>query len=61
MPQTSKTPAGKAGASRDSFAGLSHSLSNFDAYGMQFPILALHCGPDWLVMFAAVGSGGLPG
>ena len=51
MPQTQETPAaGTAGASRDSFAGLSPALSNLDPCRMQFPILAAHCGADWLAI-----------
>lgn len=60
MPQTMETPAVEAGVSRDSFAGLSQARSTFAAYRMQFPILALHCGPDWLVIFAAAGLRGVP-
>ena len=58
MTRTCKTPAVKAGASRDSFAGLSRSLSSLDLYRTQFPILSLHCGADWMVFLAAAAFGG---
>ena len=59
MLQTQETPAGgAAGASRDSFAGLSLSLSSLDLYRTQFPILAAHCGADWLAIMAAAALGG---
>lgn len=62
MLQTKETPAGgAAGASRDSFAGLSHALSSLDLYRAQFPILAAHCGTDWLAILAAAAmQGGRP-
>ena len=58
MPQKSKTPADEAGASRDSFAGLSRRLFNLEAQLAQFPILTLHCGPDWLAILAAAALEG---
>lgn len=59
MSQTSETPAGSlAGASRDSFAGLSLPLPTLDRYRAQFPILAAHCGPDWLAILAAAATDG---
>lgn len=59
MPQISETPAGSlAGASRDSFAGLSLPLPTLDRYRAQFPILAAHCGPDWLAILAAKSTVG---
>ncbi len=62
MLQTKETPAGgAAGASRDSFAGLSQALSTLDPYRAQFPILAAHCGADWLAILAAAAmQGGQP-
>lgn len=57
MPQICETPAGSlAGASRDSFAGLSLPLPTLDLYRVQFPILAAHCGPDWLAILAAAAT-----
>lgn len=53
MPQKCKTPAG-TGASRDCCGGPSHPLSNLEAWRGQFPILAAHCGPEWLTMIAAI-------
>lgn len=59
MLQISETPAGSlAGASRDSFAGLSLSLPTLDQYRAQFPILVAHCGPDWLAILAAAAMDG---
>lgn len=59
MRQTQETPAGgAAGASRDSFAGLSLPLPTLDLCRAQFPILAAHYGADWLVILAAAALGG---
>lgn len=59
MNRKQETPAGgAAGASRDSFGGLSLSLSSLDLYRAQFPILAAHCGADWLAILAAAALGG---
>ena len=53
MPQKQETPAGDtAGASCDSFAGLSPFPLSFDGYWAQFPNLAAHCGTDWLANLA---------
>lgn len=62
MVRTQETPAGgAAGASRDSLDGLSQALPIPARYGMQFPILAAHCGADWLAMLAiAAMQGGRP-
>lgn len=57
MTRTCKTPAVKAGASRDSFAGLSRSLSSLDLYRAQFPILTAHCGAERMVILAATAFG----
>ena len=57
MPQKSKTPAG-TGASRDSFAGLSHPLPTPVAMQAQFLIAAHHVRPEMAVMLAAVAFGG---
>ena len=61
MTQTQETPAvGVAGASRDSFAGLSLSPSSLDRYRVQFPILTAHIGPEWLAIWAASFDRGRP-
>lgn len=57
MPQKSKTPAG-TGASRDSFAGLSHSLSTPLAMQVQTLICAHHVRPELAAMLAAIAFGG---
>lgn len=57
MPQTCKTPAG-AGASRDSFAGLSHPLLTVLLMQAQFLIAAHHIRPELAVMLAALAYGG---
>jgi len=53
MPRICKTPPVGGGASRDCCGGRSLSLYILDACGPQFPILAVHCGPEWLAMMAA--------
>ena len=54
MPRKQETPAGDtAGASCDSFAGLSRNPLSFDGYWAQFPLVAAHCGTDWLANLAA--------
>ena len=61
MTQTQETPAvGAAGASRDSFAGLSLHPSSLDRYLVQFPILTAHIGADWLAIWAAAFDRGRP-
>ena len=57
MPQKSKTPAG-TGASRDSFAGLSRSLSNPSTIQAQFLIAAHHVRPELAAMVASLAFGG---
>ena len=57
MPQKCKTPAG-TGASRDSFAGLSHHLSTPLAIQAQFLIAAHHVRPEMAAMIAALAFGG---
>jgi len=57
MPQKSKTPVGTV-ASRDSFAGLSHTLPNPVAMQVQFLIAAYHIRPELTTMFAALAFGG---
>lgn len=57
MPQKSKTPAG-TGASRDSFAGLSHPLSTPLAMQVQTLIYAHHVRPELAAMLAAIAFGG---
>ena len=58
MTQTSKTPADKAGASRDGLDGASHLSSNLDAYRVQFLTLAYAVRPEVAVMLAAIAFGG---
>lgn len=58
MAGTSKTPAGKAGASRGSFAGLSHPFSTLTAYQAQTLILAHSVRPEWAAMLAALAFDG---
>lgn len=58
MPQTSKTPAVQAGASRDGFAGASHPSSSLEAYRAQFLTLAYALRPEVAVMLAALAFGG---
>lgn len=54
-----ETPAGEsAGASCDSFAGLSLALSSLALSRAQFPILAAHCGADWLAIQALAAREG---
>ena len=52
MPQKSKTPAG-TGASRDSFAGLSLTLSTLRSIQAQFLIAARHFRPKLATTVAA--------
>jgi hypothetical protein len=58
MPQKCKTPAGKAGASRDGLEGASHPPFNLDAYRAQFLTLAHAVPPDIAVILAAIAFGG---
>lgn len=58
MPQTSKTPAVDAGASRDSCGGRSQSLLSLDAYRAQFLTAAYAIRPEMAVMLAAHAFGG---
>lgn len=61
MTQTQETPAvAAAGASRDSFAGLSLPPSSLDRYRVQFPILTVQLGAEWLAIRAATFDGGRP-
>ena len=57
MPQKSKTPA-CAGASRDSFAGLSLPLSTPLTIQVQILIAAHHVRPELAAMVAALAFGG---
>lgn len=57
MLQKSKTPAG-TGASRDSFADLSHSLSTPQVMQVQILIAAHHVRPELAAMVAALAFGG---
>jgi len=58
MPRTSKTPAVQAGASRDSFGGLSHPLPTLEAYQVQFLTMAHAVRPEVAAMLAALAFGG---
>lgn len=58
MPQTCKTPAVEAGASRDSCGGRSQPLSTLDAYRAQFLTAAFAVRPEMAVMVAALAFGG---
>ena len=58
MPRTCKTPPVEGGASRDSFAGLSHSLPNLEAYRAQWLAMACAVRPEWAAMLAALAFGG---
>lgn len=57
MPQTCKTPADKAGASRDLLGGWSRNLPTSDALQAQFLIAAHHVRPELAVMVAALAFG----
>lgn len=57
MPRICKTPAG-TGASRDSFAGLSHPLPTVLPMQAQFLIAAHHVRPELAVMLATLAFGG---
>lgn len=56
--QTSKTPAGKAGASREQLGGWSHSPYSLAARQAQFLTLAHAVRPEWAAMLAAFAFGG---
>jgi hypothetical protein len=58
MPRTSKTPAGEAGASRDSFGGPSRALPTLQAYQVQFLTMAHAVRPEVASMLAALAFGG---
>lgn len=58
MPQTCKTPAVQAGASRDSCGGRPQSLPSLDAYRAQFLTAAYAVRPEVAVMVAALAFGG---
>ena len=58
MPQTCKTPAVEAGASRDSCGGRSQSFPSLDAYRAQILTLAYAVRPELAVMIAALAFGG---
>lgn len=55
-----KTPAGKAGASRESLGGQSHSFSIALSAQAQFLIAAHHVRPELASMIAALAFGGGP-
>lgn len=58
MPPKSKTPAGKAGASRDLLGGWSRSLPTVDALQVQTLIIAYAVRPEVAAMIAALAFGG---
>ena len=60
MDRQKETPlAATGGASRDHLGGCSLNFPSLAGWRAQFPILAAHCGPEWLAMMAAVlGQGG---
>lgn len=58
MPQTCKTPAVQAGASRDHLGGWSQSLPTLDAYRAQFLTLAYSVRPEVAVMLSALAFDG---
>ena len=58
MPQTCKTPAVEAGASRDSCGGRSQFLPSLDAYRAQFLTVAYAVRPEMAAMIAALAFGG---
>ena len=54
MPRKQEAPAGEiAGPLCDSFAGLSPIPHSSHSNGAQFPILAEHCGTEWVANLAA--------
>jgi len=58
MPPKSKTPAGKAGASRDQIAVWSHSVPTVAALQVQTLILAYAVRPELAAMVAALAFAG---
>jgi hypothetical protein len=60
MPYKCKTPAG-TGASRDSFTGLSLTLSTPLAIQTQFLVAAHQVWPEMAAMIAAIGGGACHG
>ena len=59
MPRKQEAPAGEiAGPLCDSFAGLSPIPHSSDSVWAHFPILAAHCGTDWLANLARAPLGG---
>lgn len=58
MPQKSKTPAGKAGASRDQIGVWSHPNPTVAALQVQTLILAHAVRPELAAMVAALAFGG---
>ena len=58
MTPTCKTPAGKAGASRDSLGGWSRFSDTVEAGRVQILIGAHHVRPELAVMLAALAWGG---
>lgn len=58
MPRRSKTPAGEAGASRDSCGGWSQALPTLETCQVQFLALTHSVRPELAVMVAALAFGG---
>ncbi len=58
MPPTCKSPAGKAGLSRDLLGGWSHPHPTVDALRVQTLILAHAVRPELAAMLAALVFGG---
>lgn len=58
MPQTCKTPADEAGASRDSLAGVSRPRFNLQCYQAQLLSLTSALRPELAAMLAALAFGG---
>jgi len=58
MARKCKTPAGKAGASRDSLGGQSQTFTSALSAQAQFLISAHHVRPELATMIAALAFGG---
>jgi hypothetical protein len=58
MSQTNRTPAGKAGASRDQLSRCSHSFNGVGSLRTQSLILAISVRPEMAAMLAALACGG---
>jgi len=58
MPQTRKTPAGKAVASRDDSEGWARFMDRLEVGQSQFLMLAIRFGPEIIVFLAILANGG---